>query len=223
MTTATDAKSGKGHKDENFPVASRLISPRHRGAILAFYRFVRAADDVSDHATLTPDEKLRMLDGLEAALTGKGPADPEAEPLRRALAELERRHLIERRQGRGTYVAQQTSERALGQFFRVRNLAGKPVEPETLITRVVTAPASEEEAEGLDLPPGAEVHRIARSRIFEGEPRIVERITLPAALFPGLSLPLAPEQRSKPLRDSYPDATDRAKAILEATNRFLGL
>ena len=87
MTTATDVKSGKGHKDENFPVASRLISPRHRGPILAFYRFVRAADDVSDHATLSPDEKLRMLDGLEAALTGKGPADPEAEPLRRALAE----------------------------------------------------------------------------------------------------------------------------------------
>ena len=87
MTTATEAKSGKGHKDENFPVASHLISPRHRGPILAFYRFVRAADDVADHATLSADEKLRMLDALEAALTGTGPADPEAEPLRLALAE----------------------------------------------------------------------------------------------------------------------------------------
>jgi squalene synthase HpnC len=87
MTTATEAKSGKGHKDENFPVASHLISPRHRGPILAFYRFVRAADDVADHPTLSPDEKLRMLDGLEAALTGNGPADQEAEPLRLALAE----------------------------------------------------------------------------------------------------------------------------------------
>ncbi|NNM71830.1 squalene synthase HpnC [Enterovirga aerilata] len=87
MTTATAARSGKGHKDENFPVASRLVSPRHRGPILAFYRFVRAADDVADHPTLAPDEKLRLLDALEAALTGKGPADPEAEPLRQALAE----------------------------------------------------------------------------------------------------------------------------------------
>ncbi|MBI1181398.1 MAG: TIM barrel protein [Alphaproteobacteria bacterium] len=34
-------------------------------------------------------------------------------------------------------------------------------------------------------------------------------------------LPLAPEQRSKPLRDQYPDAADRAKAILDATQRFL--
>ena len=87
MTSATEAKSGKGHKDENFPVASHLISPRHRGPILAFYRFVRAADDVADHPTLSADEKLRMLDALEGALTGKGPIDPEAEPLRHALAE----------------------------------------------------------------------------------------------------------------------------------------
>jgi squalene synthase HpnC len=87
VTSATEARSGKGHKDENFPVASHLISPRHCGPILAFYYFVRAADDVADHATLSADEKLRMLDALEAALTGKGPADPEAEPLRLVLAE----------------------------------------------------------------------------------------------------------------------------------------
>lgn len=85
--TATAARSGKGHRDENFPVASRLIQPRHRAPIMAFYNFVRAADDVADHATLAPDEKLRLLDGLEAALLGQAPPDPEAEPLRRVLAE----------------------------------------------------------------------------------------------------------------------------------------
>ncbi|MDB5591457.1 squalene synthase HpnC [Enterovirga sp.] len=85
-TTATAARSGKGHTDENFPVA-RLVSARHRGPILAFYRFVRAADDVSDHPTMPADAKLRLLDGLEAALLGRAPPDPEAEPLRLALAE----------------------------------------------------------------------------------------------------------------------------------------
>jgi squalene synthase HpnC len=84
---ATTAKSGKDHGDENFPVASRLIHPRHRGQILAFYRFVRAADDVADHTSLSPDAKVALLDGLEASLLGRGPHDPEAEPLRRALAE----------------------------------------------------------------------------------------------------------------------------------------
>lgn len=97
MRTATEAKSGKGHQDENFPVASHLISPRHRAPILAFYRFVRAADDVADHPTLGPDEKLALLDRLEAALTGDGAPDPEAEPLRLQLAEraLPPRHAID--------------------------------------------------------------------------------------------------------------------------------
>ena len=57
-------RSGKGHKDENFPVASRLIHPRHRGAILAFYEFVRVADDIADHASLGERDKLDFLDRL---------------------------------------------------------------------------------------------------------------------------------------------------------------
>jgi len=51
-TDASDLRSGKGHRDENFPVASKLIHPRHRDIILAFYDFVRTADDIADHATL---------------------------------------------------------------------------------------------------------------------------------------------------------------------------
>ena len=46
MITPAEARSGKGHRDENFPVASRVIHPRHRGPILAFYEFVRTADDI---------------------------------------------------------------------------------------------------------------------------------------------------------------------------------
>ena len=85
LQTATEARSGKGHKDENFPVASHLIHPRNRGAILAFYDFVRAGDDVADHTTLAPERKIELLDALADALTGKGPSDPEAEPLKREL------------------------------------------------------------------------------------------------------------------------------------------
>lgn len=86
LQTATEARSGKGHKDENFPVASHLIHPKNRGAILAFYDFVRAGDDVADHTTLPSERKIELLDALAAALTGKGPSDPEAEPLKRELA-----------------------------------------------------------------------------------------------------------------------------------------
>jgi squalene synthase HpnC len=86
MISAAEVRSGKSHRDENFPVASRLIRPEHRAPILAFYDFVRAADDVADHASLPPAEKLALLDRLEAALIGTGPSDPAAEPLRRQLA-----------------------------------------------------------------------------------------------------------------------------------------
>ncbi|HVV92247.1 MAG TPA: squalene synthase HpnC [Hyphomicrobiales bacterium] len=92
MTAAADARSGKGHRDENFPVASHLIRARHRPAILAFYEFVRTADDIADHATLKPNEKLALLDGLEAALLGHG-TEPSADRLRDILAE---RHLTPR-------------------------------------------------------------------------------------------------------------------------------
>src|SRR5438445_4754429 len=87
MTTASDLRSGKTHRDENFPVASWIIHPRHRALILAFYNFVRTADDIADHATLAADEKLRILDLLEAELLGKGATQPEAVKLRHALAD----------------------------------------------------------------------------------------------------------------------------------------
>jgi len=87
MSDATNLRSGKGHRDENFPVASFLIHPRHRGVILAFYNFVRTADDIADHAALAPAEKLRLLDRLGAGLLGENSEDAAAVRLRTALAE----------------------------------------------------------------------------------------------------------------------------------------
>lgn len=87
MTSAAELRSGKTHRDENFPVASWIIHPRHRSLILAYYNFVRTADDIADHASLAADEKLRYLDLLEAELLGNGDSQKEAVNLRNALAE----------------------------------------------------------------------------------------------------------------------------------------
>jgi squalene synthase HpnC len=87
MTSASEFRSGKTHRDENFPVASWIIHPGHRALILAFYNFVRTADDIADHATLAADEKLRILDLFEAELLGNGDTQPEAVKLRQVLAE----------------------------------------------------------------------------------------------------------------------------------------
>jgi squalene synthase HpnC len=87
MISAGELRSGKTHSDENFPVASWIISPRHRALILAFYNFVRTADDIADHAKLSEAEKLRLLDLLEGELLGRGDSQMEAVTLRRALEE----------------------------------------------------------------------------------------------------------------------------------------
>lgn len=82
MIEIAQTGSGKTHRDENFPVASFLIAPRFRAPIMAFYDFVRAADDISDHPTLARQEKIDLLDRLDAALLGKGPDEPVAARLR---------------------------------------------------------------------------------------------------------------------------------------------
>lgn len=89
----TAAKPGpfarKSADDENFPVASRLL-PRHlRPHIMAFYRFVRLADDIADDPGLEPENKLAYLDALEKSLgsgQAKHPYQRPALDLRQSLA-----------------------------------------------------------------------------------------------------------------------------------------
>ena len=87
MSEAAGLSSGKGHRDENFPVASFLIARRHRRIILAFYRFARTADDVADHADAGADEKLHLLDQMRRTLLGETDAAAQAASLRAMLAE----------------------------------------------------------------------------------------------------------------------------------------
>ncbi len=85
MTEFAELQSGKGHRDENFPVASRLIHPRHRPVILAFYRFARAADDIADHPTASVDDRLRLLEDFRASLAGEADSAQPAVALREIL------------------------------------------------------------------------------------------------------------------------------------------
>jgi squalene synthase HpnC len=85
MTHAAGFASGKGHRDENFPVASRLVRRELRAPILAFYRFARAADDVADHAEAGIEEKLEQLARMEAGLCGQAGANPQGEALHAVL------------------------------------------------------------------------------------------------------------------------------------------
>jgi squalene synthase HpnC len=84
MTEVTDLASGKDHTDENFPVASFLLRPEHRAPVMAYYRFARAADDISDNAQAAPETKIELLARMRAGLDGKGA--PEAMALAEVMA-----------------------------------------------------------------------------------------------------------------------------------------
>lgn len=74
-------RPSRDHRSENFPVASLLLSRAIRPKVLAFYRFVRTADDITDDPRLAPEEKLARLDALEAALDDPQTAEPAARPV----------------------------------------------------------------------------------------------------------------------------------------------
>ncbi len=78
----SELNSGKGHKDENFPVASWILKREHRAPIMAFYHFARTADDIADHPTASEADKLARLADMRAGLTG--PGAPEAMALAEA-------------------------------------------------------------------------------------------------------------------------------------------
>ena len=89
-TTARPARGAdpwEAAADENFPVASRLLPRGTRPAVVAFYRFARAADDAADAGDASPQTRLRALDALERGLDGAGGPDarPEGEALHRAV------------------------------------------------------------------------------------------------------------------------------------------
>ena len=55
--------------------------------MLAFYRFVRFADDIADHPSASQHEKLRLLEEMRATLVGESDASPEGVGLRAILNE----------------------------------------------------------------------------------------------------------------------------------------
>jgi squalene synthase HpnC len=97
MSAALTIEPSKTHRDENFPVASKLIAEKFRAPILAYYQFARGADDVVDNRSLTAEAKLAGLDAFEATLLGASEEVEAAKPLRAILAQtkLSPRHALD--------------------------------------------------------------------------------------------------------------------------------
>ncbi|WP_208350861.1 GntR family transcriptional regulator [Pseudaestuariivita rosea] len=102
---------------------------------------------------------------------------------RKALGLLEARGILERRQGRGTFVARSTDERALFHFFRLRATDGSTVIPQLERQTVRRRKATKAERA---LSPD-HVYEIDRLRSIRGRMAARERIIVPAHRFAGLN------------------------------------
>ena len=85
---AVETPSGKGARDENFPVGSFLLPKALRPHVAAFYAFARAIDDIADDPALSDAEKANRLRAFDAALKGEpdyGAAFEKAHALRESM------------------------------------------------------------------------------------------------------------------------------------------
>jgi GntR family transcriptional regulator len=112
---------------------------------------------------------------------------------RKAIDMLAAEGLVVRRQGKGTTVVEHTPANVLFRFFHVYEANGRQVIPESAGVAPKLRTASVEERRMLKLGAGASVIVIERERTRTGKPFSVERIVLPADLFPTLAaMPLVP-------------------------------
>lgn len=107
--------------------------------------------------------------------------------VRKALDEMENERLISRRQGRGTFVIDQTSDECAIRFSNIRDPDGIRIAGEIESCEVVPASANEAEARLLQLRSGEPVFRLRRVRVHNDQPFMVEESTIPQARFPGLT------------------------------------
>jgi GntR family transcriptional regulator len=106
--------------------------------------------------------------------------------MRKVLDALTAEKLLERRQGKGTFIAEHTQERALFRFFRMARPGGERVTPAPGPSTARLRAARAAEQARLELARGDKVIEIVRTRLIDGRPAIRETIVAPAALFPGL-------------------------------------
>lgn len=111
--------------------------------------------------------------------------------VRKAITELVENNILVRKQGRGTFVANHDTQRALFHFFHIVNDEGVKVLPNSKTLSCRRKRATRLEASRLQLESGSSVVWIERVRELEGNATIVETITLPAKPFDSLIKPKA--------------------------------
>jgi len=140
-----------------------------------------------------------MERALEAGEWGPGAAIPAEVALaarfgvsqgtvRKAIGALADENLLVRKQGKGTFVATHTEERASNfRFLRVRRNDGQTEYPGSRLIDLRRARAGAETARRLGIRVGDHVFVLRRVLDLASHPAVLDDITLPAVLFAGLT------------------------------------
>lgn len=151
--------------------------------------------------TLSSDARLPLYQRLRDYLAGRiaaqdwkagDPIPSEAElsaahgisvgTVRKAIDCLVAEGLLDRQQGRGTYV-RRARFNALFRFFRFQSESGDRKVPESRILQRKVLPAPAPVASALQLPEGESVISLSRLRLVEGAPLLSEEIWLQQSRF----------------------------------------
>ncbi|MDE1164820.1 MAG: GntR family transcriptional regulator [Pseudomonas sp.] len=103
--------------------------------------------------------------------------------VRKAIDMLVSERILERQQGRGTFIRRPQFQSSLFRFFRFMTPDGERHVPESRILSKEPLPAPAEVAKALGLLPADPVIRLLRLRLIDSVPVLVEEIWLPREPF----------------------------------------
>jgi GntR family transcriptional regulator len=139
--------------------------------------------------------------------------------VRKAIDQLVADGVLERQQGRGTFVRRARFNSSLFRFFRFRSESGERRIPQSRILRrkVVAAPSAV--ASALRITTGEPVISLSRLRLIDGEPLLAEEIWLQKSRFEAV-LEIAPEDFGDLL---YPLYEERCGQIVVSADENLSV
>ncbi|MGG2020015.1 HTH-type transcriptional repressor DasR [Pseudomonas fluorescens] len=106
--------------------------------------------------------------------------------VRKAIDALVSEGILERQQGRGTFIRRAQFQSSLFRFFRFQTVSGERQVPESRILSIEPVAAPSAVAQALGLPADAPVIRIVRVRLLDVKPVLAEEIWLPRQRFQAL-------------------------------------
>ena len=107
--------------------------------------------------------------------------------IRKAVDGLVAQQALVRRQGKGTFVAEHDGRRLMFHFFHVVDREGAKAYPEVTTLGFRRDRATADESDALGIAPLDKVIRIRNVLSLGGQSAVLDDITLPSTLFPGLT------------------------------------